>query len=140
MRITYIFVFIFIFLINPLGADIVGIWKTIDEKNGKEKSLVEITSNSGVYNGKIYKVLTGEKVCSTCEGKYKNKSLLGVMVIKNVKKEDSKTYSGGTITDPKDDKEYKVTLTENGDKMVVKGYIGWGSFSIGRKQIWHRIK
>lgn len=140
MKFAYKIIFTFIFLLHPLSADIVGTWKTIDEKSGKEKSIVAITNNAGVYSGTIRKVLTGEKVCSVCEGKYKNKSLVGVIVIKNVKKEDSKTYGGGTITDPKDDKEYKVTLTEDGDKMIVKGYIGWGALSVGRKQTWYRVK
>ena len=34
-----------------------GLWKTIDDATKKEKSLVRITDNAGVYIGKIEKLL-----------------------------------------------------------------------------------
>ena len=33
-----------------------GLWKTIDDKTGKERSLVRITENNGVFEGKVEKI------------------------------------------------------------------------------------
>ena len=47
-----------------------GLWKTIDDDTQKEKSLVRITDNGGVYTGTIAKFLDPatkpDSVCDKC--------------------------------------------------------------------------
>ena len=120
--------------------DIVGIWKNIDDKTGKAKSLIEIIEQDGIYNGKIIELLspsTPNPVCKKCPGENANKPILGLTIIKDTaKKEDS--WGGGTILDPNKGKTYKVkfTLIEQGAKLKVRGYIGLPT--LGRTQIWIR--
>ena len=47
-----------------------GLWKTIDDKTGKPRSLIRITENNGEYSAVVEKGLlatdTGEAVCDKC--------------------------------------------------------------------------
>ena len=47
---------------------------------------------------------------------------------------DDKEWTDGTIYDPKNGKTYSCTITKNGDKLNVRGYIGISV--IGRTAIW----
>ena len=123
--------------------EILGKWKTIDDATGKAKSIVEIYKQDGKYYGRIVQLLTEENkdgICRTCEGKYKNKNIIGLVILKDLKYDaDDKEWEGGTIMDPKNAKEYSVYLAlESPDKLKVRGYIGFSL--IGRTQYWYRVK
>jgi uncharacterized protein (DUF2147 family) len=120
-------------------AQIEGKWKTIDDETGKAKSIVEITKNSrGQYVGKIVQLLAKPEnnTCVKCTDDRKNKPLIGLEIIRGLKKE-GKEFSGGTITDPKTGKTYKCNIKREGDKLNVRGYIGFSL--IGRTQTWHKV-
>jgi uncharacterized protein (DUF2147 family) len=51
--------------------------------------------------------------------------------------EDGK-YEGGTIYDPESGKTYKCIMTLEGDKLKVRGYVGFSL--IGRTDVWTRVK
>ena len=118
-------------------ADPVGVWRTVDDETGQPKSLVRITNEGGKYVGRIQQVFSGN-VCNVCSGKYKGKNLSGVTVLWGVSSEGGNKYGGGTIMDPKNDKTYKVTMTDNGNSMVVRGYVGISA--LGRNQTWQRVQ
>jgi uncharacterized protein (DUF2147 family) len=119
-----------------------GLWKTIDDNTGKERSLIRITESGGVYNGRIEKSLAPDAepnaVCVKCTDDRKDKPLIGMALIRNVKQsaDDKETYDGGDITDPDNGKVYRVTLKpiEGGKKLQVRGYIG----PFYRTQVWHK--
>lgn len=118
------------------SSDIVGKWTTIDDETGQAKSIVEIFKKSdGKYYGKILKLLQKPENdnCVNCKDDRKNKPLLGLEIIRDLKKEGNE-FTGGTITDPKTGKPYKCTITRNGEKLNVRGYIGFSL--IGRTQTW----
>ncbi|MBW8359564.1 MAG: DUF2147 domain-containing protein [Weeksellaceae bacterium] len=120
-------------------AQIEGKWKTIDDETGKPKSIVEITKNSkGQYVGKIVQLLAKPEnnTCIKCTDDRKNKPLIGLEIIRGLKKE-GKEFSGGTITDPKTGKTYKCNIKREGDKLNVRGYVGFSL--IGRTQTWHKV-
>lgn len=136
----------FVFARASSDVSPVGRWKTIDDETGEVKSIIRLSksSNNRLY-GKIVKIyprpgLTADGKCSYCEGKFRNKSLLGVTVVKNMKqsKTSPSEWYGGTITDPKTAKTYRCTmeLIDSGRKLNVKGYIGVPLF--GRTQTWVR--
>lgn len=120
-------------------AQIEGRWKTVDDETGKPKSIVEITKKAdGKYYGKVQQLLIKPAVanCTACTDDRKNKPILGMEVIRGLKK-DGNEFTGGTITDPKTGKTYKCTVTRSGDKLNVRGYVGFSM--LGRSQTWEKV-
>ncbi|ASK30454.1 hypothetical protein CEY12_10190 [Chryseobacterium sp. T16E-39] len=120
-------------------AQIEGKWRTIDDETGKPKSIVEIFKKSdGKYYGKVIQLLIKPQNpnCVDCKDDRKDKPILGMEVIRGLKK-DGDEFNGGTITNPKNGKTYKCFATRNGDKLTVKGYIGISL--IGKTQTWEKV-
>ena len=123
-----------------------GLWKTIDDGSKKEKSLVRITDDGGVYSGKIEKLLDPatkpDAVCEKCTDDRKDKPILGMIIITGVKQAANAAdlWDGGSILDPNDGKVYKVRLSpiDGGKKLEVRGYIGMPL--LGRTQTWLRVE
>ena len=120
----------------------VGLWRTISDETGKQKSLVRITEANGVFTGKVEKLFrepTEEQnpVCDKCEGELKGKPALGMTILTGIK-QDGKSYAGGKILDPNNGKLYsaKLTLIDGGKKLEMRGYIGMPM--MGRTQTWLR--
>ncbi|RZJ35341.1 MAG: DUF2147 domain-containing protein [Flavobacterium sp.] len=121
--------------------EIVGKWRTIDDETGKAISIVEIFESHGKIYGKVSEILDPKgrnRTCSLCNGEDKDKPILGLLVIKGLKK-DGNEYTGGHILDPKHGKLYKCYITLEGkDRLKVRGYIGLSFF--GRTQYWQRVR
>ena len=121
----------------------VGVWKTIDDATGKEKSLVRITESAGVLSGKVEKGLDPaqpqDSRCDECSDSRKGQPIIGMTIIRNVKKGET-VWEGGDILDPNNGKIYRVRLTPSGDnkKLEVRGYFGTPMF--GRSQTWLRVE
>ncbi len=117
----------------------VGKWKTIDDKSGKPKSIVQISESNGVLTGKIVELLEGatEKTCSKCEGDLKDKPLVGMRILWDLKKEGDE-WTDGKIFNPADGGTYtsKARLTDGGKTLDVTGK--WMFFS--REQKWQRVE
>lgn len=131
----------FAMIFTAQSQSVIGKWKTIDDETGKPKSVVEIYEKSGKIYGKVIEIFEADKrnrVCEECKGDDKNKPILGITVIKGLRK-DGKEYNDGQILDPKNGKLYKCFITlEGNDKLKVRGYIGFSL--IGRTQYWTRVK
>lgn len=120
-----------------------GLWRTIDDKTGKERSLIRITETNGVFEGKVEQLLNRqpdddpENLCRKCEGARKDQPIIGMTILWGLKKEGDQ-YSGGEILDPKNGKVYraKMKLVDDGAKLEVRGFIGVSLF--GRSQVWVR--
>jgi Uncharacterized protein conserved in bacteria len=130
-------------------SPIIGTWKTIDDEGpdkGKASSYVEIFEKSGTYFGRITKLLISpaDKVCDKCKGDLKNKPLIGMIILQNMKntgkldKELGLEYSGGTIMDPDNAETYKCKMWVKDDVLTSRGYIGISLF--GRSQQWLRVR
>ena len=132
-------------LISTLAAaaeNPVGLWRTIDDKSGKEKSLVRVTESNGQLQLTIEKIFRepGEDpnpLCDKCPGEKKNKPVIGMQIGSGLKK-DGDVWSGGEILDPQNGKTYKckVWLEDKGKKLHVRGFIGVSV--LGRTQVWLR--
>lgn len=123
-------------------AKIVGKWKTIDDNDGSEKSIVYIfKATNGKYYGKIEHLFKEpEKLCTECDGELKNKPVMGMMVINNMTEQDG-TLTGGTILDPNNGKVYKCNLsydTKTGN-LNVRGSLDKRGL-IGRTQTWKKVQ
>jgi uncharacterized protein (DUF2147 family) len=119
-----------------------GLWRTIDDHTGKEKSLVRIVEVNGEFRGTIEKLFRepGEDPnpnCEKCTGDKKNKPVIGMMILTGLKK-DNGQWAGGEILDPQNGKTYrcKAWLENKGHDLHVRGFIGMAL--LGRTQIWKR--
>ena len=123
-----------------------GLWKTVDDNTKKEKSLVRIVETNGVYTGKVEKIIDPDApkdaVCKDCTDERKDKPILGMTIIRNIKADpgDKAVFGGGEILDPDNGKVYKVklTVTDKGARLDVRGYIGMPL--LGRTQTWSRVE
>ena len=123
--------------INAQSA--VGIWKTIDDEDGKVKSHVEIYEREGKLYGKVAKLINSEStLCSECKGDKKDQPIEGMEIIWNLEEDSDTEWEGGKILDPASGKEYKckIELTDI-NTLNVRGFIGFAL--LGRTQTWYRV-
>ena len=121
-----------------------GAWKAFDEATGKPGAIVRIVESNGALSGKIEKLFLGpgeeqNPKCVTCSDVRKGQPLVGMTILSGFKREgDTLVWSGGEILDPDTGKVYKskATLTDQGRKLDVRGYIGLPL--LGRTQTWLR--
>ena len=119
-----------------------GVWKSIDDKTKKERSIILITDVNGEFKGVVEKIFDqpGDDpahLCKECKDERKDKPIVGMTILWGLKK-DGDGWSGGEILDPKNGKIYraKMSLSEDGKSLKVRGFIGISL--IGRTQTWLR--
>ena len=124
------------------GTSPIGLWKTIDDKSGKPKSLVRIAEVSGELRGTVEKLFIepteeANPKCFKCTDERKDKPVIGMTIITGMKA-DGDHFAGGQILDPNNGKVYKskMELEDKGKKLKVRGYIGVPM--LGRSQVWVR--
>jgi uncharacterized protein (DUF2147 family) len=66
-----------------------------------------------------------------------NDPIMGLLLLKGFNKDGEKEYSDGTIYDPKNGKTYKCKITNKGDQLDVRGFIGFSW--IGRTTVWTKV-
>ncbi|PRX54456.1 DUF2147 domain-containing protein [Flagellimonas meridianipacifica] len=136
------FVVLFVLTQSMYAQGIFGKWKTIDDKTGVAKAIVEVYENKGLLNAKIIQVLEKgreDAVCINCKGDLKNQPVKGMHIIKDFKKNGSQEYKGSNLLDPESGTTYRGKLwldSDNPDKLKVRGYIAF----LYRTQTWHRLK
>jgi uncharacterized protein (DUF2147 family) len=119
-----------------------GRWRTIDDRTGKVKSLLVLWEADGKLFGRIEKIVNPDAdnpnhKCIHCSGAMKDKELLGMQIIWDMKQANG-SWAGGYIFDPDNGSTYKCTMTleDGGKKLKVRGFIGISL--LGRTQYWDR--
>jgi len=122
----------------------VGRWTTIDDETKKPKSVIAIYEEGGKLFGKIEKIFLEPNqpenpVCEKCEGTLKGQPIIGMVIMRDLKKDDDE-WTGGTILDPSNGKTYKckIAVESGGKKLKVRGFVGMSMF--GRTQHWVRAE
>ena len=120
-------------------ASVAGNWTTIDEK-GRAGSVIAISVVGGVAEGtvtKIYKRPGDTGFCAKCRGDLKDKPLVGMKILTNLKP-DGEVWDGGAILDPGSGDTYDVRMRplDGGRKLQVRGFLGISL--LGRTQVWVR--
>ncbi|WP_394004623.1 DUF2147 domain-containing protein [Luteimonas sp. WGS1318] len=117
----------------------VGRWKTIDDKTGQVKSIVEITqAANGTLSGRVAQVLQSDRgpnpTCDNCSGERRNRPITGMTILWDLRPDGSE-WSGGTILDPANGKTYrsKAKLLD-ANRLGVSGCVAF----ICREQVWQR--
>jgi uncharacterized protein (DUF2147 family) len=120
----------------------VGRWETVDDATGKVTSVVVIWEANGRLYGRIEKLINPDSKdpdprCTRCEGEMKNRPLVGLRILWDLRKEGGQ-WAEGKILDPDNGKEYRCRLEveSGGKKLKVRGFIGFSLF--GRTQCWLR--
>jgi uncharacterized protein (DUF2147 family) len=119
-----------------------GLWESYDDHTGKASGVVRIYAERGKFFGRIEKSFTSGDdiaVCNACTDERKGQPIIGLVVIRNVKKE-GESYVGGDILDPDSGTVYrcKMQLENAGSQLVVRAFVGVSLF--GRSQTWQRVK
>jgi uncharacterized protein (DUF2147 family) len=122
-----------------------GLWEQVDEKTGVAESWFRIVEKDGVYTGTVVKMFQkpGDPPpeswrCTKCEGAEQNAPVLGLALIKGMKRNGLK-YEDGTIMDPRNGNVWRalMQLSPDGKQLEVRGYLRfeWA----GRSQMWKRL-
>lgn len=121
-------------LVTPVGR-----WRTLDDKTGIPKAIVEIYEDHGKLYGRIIETLDPKagKFCNKCKDERKGKPVVGVVIMRGLS-QHGQEYSGGDILDPDNGSVYKckLRLLEDGNKLSVRGFLGFSL--LGRSQTWTR--
>lgn len=125
----------------PAFADpAVGQWVTVDDEDGSQASVVDITINEdGRLQGTIVRLLREKdqgKRCDKCPDDFKDQPVEGLTFMWGLEHDGEGEWESGRILDPKSGNIYKSKLEVADDRqsLTVRGYIGvsW----IGRSQTW----
>lgn len=135
---------LFLALTLSCGAQvnqILGDWKTVDDKTGDNFSIVTIYQGTdGLYYGKVSKMLVGpaDLKCDQCKGEDHNKPLEGLVIIRGMNyNEDKNQLEGGKVLDPESGKFYYGKIYPKNGKLVLRGSLDKRGI-LGRNQTWIR--
>lgn len=126
---------------NLVAQNPLGLWRTVDDKTGQAKSIIELYEYQGEIHGKITQLILKpqDSKCDKCSGDKKNQPLAGMTILWGLKAKDAK-WGDGDILDPESGKEYNCTIWFENNKnteLKVRGYHWSGIY---RTQTWYRLK
>lgn len=119
-----------------------GLWRTFDDKTGRERGAVRIWEQGGVFYGTIVGTVDPAEAthrCDKCRDDRKGRPIIGLDIIRGMKPEGDR-WAGGEILDPETGQTYRCSmrLEDGGRKLVVRGYLGISL--LGRSQTWLRAE
>ena len=123
-------------------ADVIRLWKTIDDETNKPKSIVQLYEENGKLYGKVIKLFRepGEEqnpVCDECDDddpRY-NKPVIGMQIITDMEwDDDDGEWEDGEILDPANGSVYdcQLWIDEDTGNLRVRGYL----YFLYRTQTW----
>jgi hypothetical protein len=128
------------------AGDMTGLWQEYDDDTGKVNVLIRINKTAdGVYEGVVEKVLVkaannGEAICTKCAGDLHNRPILGLRILKGMKRKSDNVFDSGEVLDPDDGRVYpcRIEVMDDGNSLQVTGYLAlaW----VGQSEIWVRAK
>ncbi len=136
----YIFALILVTVaMISFGQSPIGVWKNVDDTDGKEKSHIQIYESNGKLRGKVIKLLPAATTthCKSCSGANKGKPILNMDILWGMEKQSDGSYDDGEILDPANGKIYSCSFQVKGNKLVVRGYMGISL--LGRSQTWYKL-
>jgi uncharacterized protein (DUF2147 family) len=124
--------------VSPLG-----LWRTFDDRTGRERGLIRIFESNGVLVGRIEHVSDPEEakqVCTKCTDDRHDRPIIGLDFLRGLRPDGDGRWSGGEVVDPETGTTYRASarLEDDGDKLIVRGSVLGGL--LGRSQTWLRAE
>lgn len=123
------------------SQSVFGKWKTVDDRNGIVKAIINVYEKNGAMFAHVEKILEKGKegaLCGKCKGERKDKPVEGMMVMDSLTKNKHGEYTGKTLFDPEQAMTFKCKVwlnPDNPNELKVRGYLAF----IYRTQTWLRI-
>lgn len=124
------------------AQSVFGTWKTIDDRNGNAKGIIEIYKKGGLLFGEVVKIVEKGKenaLCEKCEGILKDKPVEGMTIISKGKKNEDGEWTGKNLFDPEQAMTFRFKIwlnPDNPNELKVRGYLAF----IYRTQTWIRVQ
>ncbi len=122
--------------LSAAESDVLGVWWTPEKK-----SKLQIESKDGVFSGQIIAVRKERGVRKdekNPDEKLRDRNIIGLEIMSNLKFDGKSEWNGGTIYDPEKGKTYKMKITiKDENTLRVRGFIGVALF--GRSEEFVRV-
>lgn len=124
------------------SQSVFGKWKTIDDRTGKPKAIIDIYKKEGLMYGHVVKILEEGKenaLCTKCNGELKDQPVLGMTIIEAAKENEDGEWKGKRLFDPQQAMTFRCKIwlnPENPNELKVRGYLVF----IYRTQTWLRVE
>jgi uncharacterized protein (DUF2147 family) len=139
-RIPHFLLIIMLWLPAGVNAQVTGKWNVVDDKDGIEKSVVEIYEEDGMYHGRVVHLYeTSRRThCEKCYGDLKGKPLIGMVILYDLEKTENGGKNGKVI-DPSTGKIFSCYIElDTPDRLKLRGYLGVPR--VGKTSYWNRLK
>lgn len=129
----------FVFVGN--SQSIFGKWKTIDDRTGNPKAIIDIYEKDGLMYGHVLEILEKGKedsLCTKCDGELRDKPVVGMTIIEAAKETSEGVYKGKRLFDPEQAMTFRCKIwlnPKNTNELKVRGYLAF----IYRTQTWLRV-
>lgn len=140
MRIALVLLFS-TFSFSLYSQGVFGKWKTIDDRTGNPKGIINIYEKDGLMYGYVEKILEEGKEnakCIKCDGELKDKSVIGMEIITAAENKGDGEWKGKRLFDPEQAMTFRCKIwlnPENPNELKVRGYLAF----IYRTQTWLRV-
>lgn len=124
------------------GQTVFDQWKTIDDRTGNPKGIINIYEKGGLMYGYVAEILEPGKEnskCTKCEDELKDVSVIGMEIITAAEKDEDGEWKGKRLFDPEQAMTFRCKIwlnPENPNELKVRGYLAF----IYRTQTWLRVQ
>lgn len=126
MRIKYLLVTLALMPITAFAqTSPIGKWKTLDDETSKPMTVVEVyEAKNGTLAAKIVENIAAPANCTKCSGKDKDKPIVGMPVLWNLKNKGDGTWGDGNGFKPSSGDKFKaksIKVVDGGNKLEITG-------------------